>query len=207
MTENIPPVPPAPQSSGGLSGNQPPYGRPQPYAQSAPPSYGQQPQYAPYPPQQYAHVSTFGPPHQYASVPPFGPPQPYIHTRPFGQQGAKSSGYRVAAGIVSIVFGTLLLIPSIAGFRSSSLAFIALLILLAALGNITSGILLLANQRSRTKWAPVTSISTAGFALLLGFIGLTIDYYGGTLLLISLLLAAPVLILLGIGLARERRTA
>ncbi|MDR6416982.1 hypothetical protein [Pseudarthrobacter sulfonivorans] len=83
----------------------------------------------------------------------------------------------------------------------------ALLILLAALGNITSGILLLANQRNRTRWAPVTSMSTAGFVLLLGFMGLMIDYYGGALLVISLLLAGPVLILLGIGLAREKRNA
>lgn len=208
MTENIPPVPPAPQPSGGLSGNQPPYGPSQPFAQSAPPGYGQPPQYSPYPPQQYAHVSTFGPPHQYThDLSPFGLPHPYTHTAPFGQLRAKSSGFRVAAGIVSIVFGTLLLIPAIAGLRSSDIAFMGLLILLAALGNITCGILLLANQRSRTKWAPVTSMSTAGFALLLGFIGLTIDYYGGPLLVISMLLAAPVLILMGIGLSRENRTA
>lgn len=153
-------------------------------------------------------MSTFGPPHQYThDLSPFGLPHPYAHTPPFGLPGAKSSGFRVAAGIVSIVFGTLLLLPAIAGARSSGIAFMALLILLAALGNITSGILLLAHQRHRTKWAPVTSISTAGFALLLGFIGLTIDYYGGALLVISMLLAAPVLILLGIGLARENRIA
>ena len=204
MTDNIPP---APQQSDGLPGYQPPTGPPQPYAQPLPPGYGQQPQYAPYPPQQYAHVSTFGPPHQYTHVPPFGPPHPYAHTPPFWQPGAKSSGFQVAAGIVSIVFGTMLILPAVAGFRSSGIALLALVILLAALGNMASGILLLANQRNRARWAPVTSMSTAGFALLLGFIGLSVDYYGGALLVISVLLAVPVLILLGIGLAREKRSA
>lgn len=151
-------------------------------------------------------MSTFGPPQQYAGVPRFGGPQLHPHAPPFGQPGAKSSGFRVAAGIVSIVFGTLLLIPAVAGLRSGGTAFMALLILIAALGNITSGILLLANQRSRTSWAPVTSMSAACIALILGLAGLTIDYYGVTLLLISLLLAVPVLLLLAIGIARDRRT-
>jgi hypothetical protein len=81
----------------------------------------------------------------------------------------------------------------------------AFLILLAGLGNITAGILLLANQRSRTKGPTVTSLSTAGFALLLGFIGLAVEYYGGALFVTALLLSAPVLIIMGIGLSREKR--
>ncbi|WP_426986254.1 hypothetical protein [Pseudarthrobacter sp. Y6] len=197
MTENIPPIPPAPQSypshalSGVIPGNEPPYGPPQPYTQPPPAPYGQQPygqpQYAPYPPQQYP------------------PTAPWQQT---GPSKAKSSGFRVASGIIGIVLGTWLFIPSIAGFNNgSSTAFMAFLILLAALGNITAGILLLVSQRNRTKGAPATSLSTAGFALLLGFIGLVVEYYGAALFVTSLILAAPILIVMGIGLSREKRGA
>ena len=203
MTQNIPPVAPAPQPgqqlpsypphapSGVFPGNEPPFGPPQPYAQPAPPAYGQQHyqhlQYAPYPPQQYAPAPQWATP---------GPPRP------------KSSGFRIAAGIVGIVLGTWLFIPSIAGFQNTGgVVFMAFLILVAALGNITAGIVLLANQRSRTRAAPVTSLSFASFALLLGWIGLAVTYFGPALFASSLLLSAPVLIVMGIGLSREQRGA
>ena len=198
MTENIPPVPPAPQydaprgypSHGPIPGNEPPFGPPQPYTQAPQTPYSQQyyapPQYAPYPPQQYPPAAHWGP---------AGPLKP------------RSSGFRVAAGIVGIVLGTWLLIPSIAGFSEGSTGFMAFLILVAALGNITAGIVLLANQRGRSQGPPITSLSFAGFALLLGFIGLAVEYYGAALLVTTLLLAAPVLIVLGIGLSREKRGA
>lgn len=196
MTENIPPIPPAPQydaprgypshgPDGPIPGNAPPYGPPQPYTQAPPTPYGQQPyappQYAPYPPA--------------AQWAPAGPLKP------------RSSGFRVAAGIVGIVLGTWLFIPSIAGFSEGSAAFMAFLILVAALGNITAGIVLLANQRGRSQGSPITSLSFAGFALLLGFIGLVVEYYGAALLVTTLLLASPVLIVMGIGLSREKRGA
>lgn len=200
MTENIPPIPAAPQYAapqgyqshgpdGPIPGKELPYGQPRPYTQ-APPAYAQQPyaspQYAPYPTQQYPPASQWAP---------AGPSKP------------KSSGFRVAAGIVGIVLGTWLLIPSIAGFSEGSTGFMAFLILVAALGNVTAGIVLLANQRGRSQGSPITSLSFAGFALLLGFIGLAVDYYGAALLVTTLLLAAPVLIVLGIGLSREKRGA
>jgi hypothetical protein len=197
LTENIPPVPPAPphphanwpqpgQGSypshgpdGPIPGNEPPYGPPQPYT---PPGYGQQP----YPPQQY-------------TVPQWQLAAP---------AKAKSSGYRVAAGIVEIVLGTWLLIPSIAGFSNgSSTAFMAFLVLVAALGNIAAGIVLLANQRGRGQGSPITSLSFAGFALFLGLIGLAVTYFGAALFVSALLLATPVLIVMGIGLSREKRGA
>src|SRR4051794_7816290 len=109
MTENYPPVPPAPQqqpegfqppSSQPFQGHQQPqYGQPtpspysqQPYPQ--PPVYGQQPhaqqsQYS-YSPQQYASQWS----------------QP-VAPRP------KSSGFRIASGIVGIVLGFFLLIASV----------------------------------------------------------------------------------------------
>lgn len=199
MTENIPPIPPAPQADaprgypshghgGPIPGNEPPYGPPQPYTQAPPAPYFQQPyappQYAPYPQQQYPPAAQWAP---------AGPLKP------------KSSGFRVAAGIVGIVLGTWLLMPSIAGFSDGSAAFMAFLILVAALGNVTAGIVLLANQRGRSQGSPITSLSFAGFALLLGFIGLAVDYYGAALLVTTLILAAPVLIVMGLGLAKERR--
>jgi hypothetical protein len=111
----------------------------------------------------------------------------------------------VASGIIGIVLGTFLLIPAIAGSGGDSPAFMAFLVLIAALGNITAGIVLLANQRGRAPGPLVTSLTLAGFALLLGFGGLAITFYGATLLLFTLLLAAPILIILGIGLSREKR--
>jgi hypothetical protein len=120
----------------------------------------------------------------------------------------KASGYRIASGIVGIVLGFWLFIPSIAGFNhDSGTVFLAFLILIAALGNITAGIVLLAYQRGRSQGAPITSLSFAGFALLLGFIGLAVPYFGAALFVTTLILAAPVLIVMGLGLAKERRTA
>jgi hypothetical protein len=196
LSENVTPEPAVPQPasypshapSGAISGNEPPYGPPQPYAPPAPPAYGQQqylqPQYAPYPPpQQYAPAMQWQP----------GPPR------------MKSSGYRVASGIVGIVLGAWLIIPSIAGFQQTGgVIFMAFLILVAALGNITAGIVLLANQRNRTMGAPVTSLAFAGFAMLLGLLGLVVTYFGIALFVSCLLLATPVLIIMGIGLSRER---
>lgn len=210
LKENIPPVPPAPQQSypshgpdGHIPGDEPLYGPPQAYTQ-APPVSGQQqyqqPQYAPYPPQGYAAPG----PYPQQPVGYFQPPAPWA---PAGPLKPKSSGFRVAAGIVGIVLGTWLFIPSIAGFSEGSATFMAFLILVAALGNITAGIVLLANQRGRGQGSPITSLSFAGFALLLGFIGLAVDYYGAALLVTTLLLATPVLIVLGIGLSREKRGA
>jgi hypothetical protein len=195
MTENIPPVPPAPQPQGyrpyapaGVTpGGEAPYGPPQQYGQP-PLAHGQ----SPYQPQ-----------HQYASY----PGQQYAPTGYPGQTKSKPSGYRIAAGIIGIVLGTWILIPAIAGFSSSSGAFLAFLVLLAGLANITAGILLLINQRGRAKWAPVTLLSTSGAAVLLSLIGLAVDYYGPVLLVTVLPLALPIGILLGLSLAREKRGA
>lgn len=119
---------------------------------------------------------------------------------------SKSSGFRVAAGIVGIVCGVWFLVPSIAGFQEEGgTALMALPILVAALGNVAAGIVLLANQRRRSQWAPVASLVFAGLAMLLGMIGVAVPYYGPALLVSALALAAPVLIVMGIGLAKERR--
>lgn len=195
MTENYPPVPPAPQqpesqpfvAPGQFQGqapqdNQAPpaqYGQ-QPYPQQP---YGQQPygqpQYAPYA-QQYAP--------QWSQP---APPKP------------KSSGFRIAAGILGIVLGFLLLIASIVGFSHNGIA--GFLLLVAALGNITSGIVLLTMQRGTTRGAPITSISFAGFALLAALLG--IPFVGGGAIVFAILLAVPLIVVMALGLSREMRAA
>lgn len=196
MTDNYPPVPPAPQqpqgqpftAPGSFQGSQPS----QAYTQAPPPGYGQQPypqqhhnqqygqpQYAPYPPQQYA--------------PQWSQP---VAPKP------KSSGFRVAAGIIGIVLGFVLLLACGVGFRANAVA--GLLLLIAALGNIASGIVLLAMQRGKTRGAPITAISFAGFALLAGL--MAIPFVGGAILFFTVLLATPLLVVMGLGLSREMKS-
>lgn len=194
MNDNIPPIPSAPQYHGHPVPES--YGPPQyipqplagqPYPQQVQQPYFQQPTppYA-YPPQAYG---------MYAEA-----PQGWDPSRP------KSSGFRIAAGIVGIACGTWFLVPSIAGFQNEGgVVFMAFLILVAALGSITAGIILLANQRQRGRGAPVTSLGFAGLTVLLGLIGLAVPYYGAALLLSAVVLAGPVLIVMGLGLAREKR--
>ena len=195
MTDNYPPAPQQPESQpyaapAQFQGQPPqytqaataPYGQ-QPYAQHQPPGpqqpqYGQ-PQYAPYPPQQYA--------------PQWSQP---VAPKP------KSSGFRVAAGIVGIVLGFVLLLACGVGFRANAVA--GLLLLIAALGNIASGIVLLAMQRGKTRGAPITAISFAGFALLAGL--MAIPFVGGAILFFTVLLATPLLVVMGLGLSREMKS-
>ncbi|MHC6231747.1 hypothetical protein ACX5I6_19620 [Arthrobacter sp. MMS24-T111] len=191
MTENIPSIPPAPRSvpnypshapSGSAPGHEAAYGTSQPYDLS-PPTFGQQPQ--------FQHP-------QYGETPLQFAPQWYTPA-----PEPKSSGLRVAAGIVGIVLGALLLFPALAGFAHNVIA--GFLLLVAALGNVTTGIVLLASQRSRNRGAPITSLSFAGFALLTAL--LAVPFLGGAVLVFAVLLAIPVVILMGIGLAREKSAA
>ncbi|WP_461189348.1 hypothetical protein [Arthrobacter sp. Z4-13] len=192
MTENTSPIPPTPRPgpsypshapSGPIQGNEPAYGTRQHYNQPHPVANGGQLQYSDH---QYGQASP-----QYASQ--WYPAAPV----------PKSSGFRVAAGTVGIVLGAVLLFGSMAGFGSNAIA--GLLLLVAALGNITTGIVLLASQRGRTRGAPITSISFAGFALLAAL--LAVPFLGGAVLFFVVLLAVPVSILLGLGLAREKSGA
>jgi hypothetical protein len=209
MTNDIPPIPPAPQHPGqpapegyGLPRDAPQPPVSQPYPQPVEQPYFQQPPpYAAYPQQ----------PPPYAAYPQL-PQQRYgmYAKSPHGwdPNRPKSSGFRVAAGIVGIACGTWFLVPSFAGFQNEGeggVVFLAVLILVAALGSTTAGIVLLANQRQRGPAAPVTSLGFAGFTMLLGLVGLAVPYYGAALLLSAVALAGPILIVMGLGLAREKR--
>lgn len=197
MTENVPPVPPAaqnvtPQSypshgpDGPIPGNEPPYGPPQPYA--PPPGYGQQPypqqaQYIQYPPQQ-----------QFASA---------GQWVPAGPAGPKSSAYRVASSIVAIVLGVWLFLQFLVGVAVGA-GFATILFLIAAFGTLTSAIVLLAKHRGRLREAPLILLGFTSFAILVSLIvGIGFGFYPVSF--VVPLLAAPVLIVMGIGLSREKR--
>jgi hypothetical protein len=199
MTENVPPVPPTqnvtPQSypshgpDGPIRGNEPPYGSPQPYAQAAPPpGYVQQPypqhtQYVQYPPQQFA--------------PPAG------QWVPAGPAGPKSSGYRVASSIVAIVLGVWLFLQFLVGVEVGA-GFASILLLIAAFGTLTSAIVLLAKHRGRLREAPLILLGFTSFAILVSLIvGIGFGFYPVSF--VVPLLAAPVFIVMGIGLSREKR--
>lgn len=191
MTDSYPPVPPAPQqpdsqpfaASGPFQG--------QPYNSAPPMQYGQHPyRQQPYQQQPYGQP-------QYASYPPLQYEPQWGQTAP----RLKSSGFRVAAGIVGIVLGFFLLIASIVA--SSYNGFGGFLLLVSALGNITSGIVLLAMQRGRGRGAPITAISFAGFALLVSFLSTT--YIGAGAMVFAILLGTPVLVVMGLGLSREMK--
>lgn len=204
MSDSYPPVPPAPQQPEGF---QQPYQGAQPpqYNQASPAQYGQQP----YPPQPYQQQPYPSQPYQRQ---PYGQPQytpypPQQFAPQWGQAPAKpkSSGFRIAAGIVGVVLGLFLLLESGPGFRYD--AFVALLFLIAALGNITSGILLLVMQSGQGRGAPITAISFAGFALLASLVSTSVPYYGAAPLLIDIILATPVIVLMSLGLSREAKEA
>jgi hypothetical protein len=110
-----------------------------------------------------------------------------------------SSGYRVASGIIGIVLGAWLFLPALVGME--------FFVLIAALGNITAGIVLLANQRSRQKGSPVTALIFAGLVLLLGLLDVVLPFMGMLLPLAAVFLALPLIIVMSIGLAKEKRSA
>lgn len=214
MTENIPPIPPALQA---------PEPAPQPYPTQPPEGYGppvyqappQAPQYVPagYPaqPQQYGHPQASYPPQGYAVPGPYAqPPQQGAYYQQPGQwvpgapTGPKSSGSRVAAGIVEIALAIWLFFPATVGL-SNGQSFLGFLFLVAFLGNMVAGILLLIKHRGRAQSLPITTLSFAGFAALLSLVAALSGFYGVVMPIMTLPLAVPVLIIMGIGLAKEKR--
>ncbi|MEV7663542.1 hypothetical protein [Paenarthrobacter sp. NPDC089316] len=154
----------------------------------------QAPEQGPYVPAVYGqqpYPQRFAP--QYAPAP-----------RP-GLPDMKVPGRRKAAGIVGIILGVLFLLPALVMLEDTHLGFMALLIFLTAFGNITVGILILVKFGARTKWAPVTLLSTSGTAVMLGIIGPLLDLFNFALLIITLPLAIPIALLLGSDLAKQKR--
>jgi uncharacterized membrane protein HdeD (DUF308 family) len=200
MTENqnIPPVPPA-------YPNRPP----QSYGQ-APSGYGQGYE-QPYPNQQgYGY-----PQHQqqpYPGQPAYGQ-NPYAQSayQQPGVMGPKSSGFRVASGIVTLVLGVWALLASIAGGRMyadydayvPAMVFTVLFLLLG-LGLLAGGIVLLVKRRGRKPLVPLVVLGLAATACIVSVISTARDLYGVAPTVITFLLALPIFIVMGIGLAREK---
>ena len=205
MNDQIPQNPPVPRAPEPA-----PQYAPQPYGQP-PEAYGQPGYPAPVPPQYAAPGGYQGQPNPYGQPQGSHPQQGSYYQQPgqwvpAGPALPRSSGQRVAAGIVEIVLGLWLFFPAILGF-GVNLAVLGILFLIASLGNIVAGIVLLVRHRDRAPAAPVTSLTFAGLAVLLIFISLLIDFYGAGLAVLILPVAIPVLIIMGIGLAKEKRGA
>lgn len=216
LTDSIPPIPPAPQVPEPAPQFQQPQYAPQPgaYGQQAPfqpPAQAPQPQYAPYgyqaqqqpygqPPQ---HQGGY-PPQGYAAPGQFAYPQQPGYYPPQGQWAPKekSSGYRVSAGVVQLLLGLWLFMPMVFGF-STGLPFMGMLFFVAFVGNITAGIILLVKHRGTTPGAPITALASAGFAGLLSLI--SIGLYDSMTPIVALPMAAAIGVVMGIGLAKERR--
>ena len=126
-------------------------------------------------------------------------------------QKGPASGLRVAAGTVAIPLGLYEFtefskaevvgrMTEIAGFT-----FLAFLFLATALGIVTCGIILLARSRIRGRVVPIIGAAFAGLAILLGVADWVYIDYDFSVVLVTCTLAVPVLILLGLALAKEKR--
>lgn len=186
---NDPSIPPIPPPYPG----QPP----QPNGQGTP-IYGQ-------PPYQHGYAAEY----TYGQAPPYQQPypvQPAVGHNPYPLQAyqqpslglPKSSGYRLASGIVGIALGVWLFFSFLIGVSLGHGA-VLILTLIGCFGSIASGIVLIAKQRERGRGAPITMISVAGASL--------IASTGFAQFLLTFMFALPIFIVMGIGLAREARGA
>ncbi|TVU66739.1 hypothetical protein FQP90_00930 [Paenarthrobacter nitroguajacolicus] len=103
----------------------------------------------------------------------------------------------MASGILGIVLGVWLFFSFLVGVSLQQQA-VLLLTLLACLGSIAAGIVVLVKHRQRGRAESIVLICVAGVALLFSF---------GTFaqFLFTLMLSTPIFIVMGIGLARESK--
>lgn len=125
----------------------------------------------------------------------------------------KSSGHRVASGIIAIALGGFLLLTSnilvwqAFEYSSAAGAFAAVLTIVAGLGNLISGVVLLVQHRGRRRAVPLTVLAFAALPLLPAIISIVAEVGAPVLLIISLVIAVPLFIVMSIGLAKENRSA
>lgn len=117
----------------------------------------------------------------------------------------KASGRRKPAGIMAIILGALLLLPALVMLEDADLGLMASLLFLAALGNMTIGVLVLVKLGGQSNWAPVALMIAAASVVILGIIGPIFGLFNLALLMISLPLVVPIGILAGLELAKEKR--
>lgn len=181
-------------SLGGIMNDQniPPYPVQPPQANGqGTPAYGQPP-----------HQQSYAGQHGYGQPPTYQ--QPYLGQPAYPLQAnqqppalPKSSGYRLASGIVGICLGVWLFFSFLIGVSLGQGA-VLILTLIGCFGSIASGIVLLVKQRDRGRGAPITMISVAGASLIISFTGFA-------QFLFTFMFALPIFIVMGIGLAREAR--
>ena len=152
-------------------------------------------------------------------APPTQPPTPpqgqFVpgHWVPARPQLPKSSGYRVASGIIAIALGGfLLLISSILVYQAFTYGLVggvlvAVLTVVAGFGNLISGILLLVQHRSRRRSAPTAVLTFAALPLLPALISIVGEVGVPVLSVVSVVLAIPLFVVMGIGLTKEKRGA
>lgn len=119
------------------------------------------------------------------------------------------SGYRVSAGIISIVLGVVQLMQFLTFFRIHFPPrhfldlVLALPVIIASAGTLVFGIRLLWAHRERRRGAPVTLLAFASLALAAA-IGNAV-FMPMFFPVLIMLLAVPAIVLLAIGLFRETR--
>ena len=149
---------------------------------------------------------------------PTQPPQPqgqFVpgHWVPARPQLPKSSGYRVASGIIAIALGGfLLLISSILVYQAFTYGLVggvlvAVLTVVAGFGNLISGIVLLVQHRNRRRSAPTAVLVFAALPLLPALISIVGEVGVPVLSVVSVVLAIPLFVVMGIGLTKEKRGA
>lgn len=82
---------------------------------------------------------------------------------------------------------------------------LAFLALAAAIGNLASGIVLMAKSRGRQRTAPGAVLVFAALPLVLGLVGYIGVFEYAIVLVFSAILSIPIFIVTGIGLAVEKR--
>jgi hypothetical protein len=177
----------------------------QPTQPPIPPGYGPQPSHPSHPVQQYPGVPGYGQQHPYA-------PQAYGNQQQnsgaWAEQSPSVSGLRVGGSITAIALGLFALITGMAGFAgyggNIGMGFVYLSLIIAGPGTIAAAIVVLVKARSRRPAAVITLTALSGLVFLLAFVASTSSAVGFFGFFFGLLLATPVLILLGLALAREK---
>jgi hypothetical protein len=116
-----------------------------------------------------------------------------------------SSGYRVTAGIVAIVFSFVLSAQFFVALAGGG-APIALLISLASLGNLVSGIVILVLHNQRLGNAPKVVLGMALFGIVATLLGAFVPVYGPMVAVVGFLLAIVILEATSRGMTREKQT-
>lgn len=119
--------------------------------------------------------------------------------------GQASSGYRVAAGIVAIVLSFVLSFDAAVSFSAGNVL-PALVISLASLGNLASGIVILVLHSQRAGNGPNIVLGMAIFGILAGLIGAVTPVVGVMLGMLIFGSAVVILWAISASVARDKQS-